>query len=411
MPWSLIHEACGGERRHPGGAPSGGRVRIAAAVSADTAATMTLDYASENSFYDPFDLWAVPWLGRLKSRWYEGSRLAWLALYLVYVWDWLLPMTTRRLLGVERHEFAHARALLRHVSDSTDDVAFIDAMAESQHLGGWGLPFAWYSKNGLYSAGLPLITATPYVMRELLALRMQGRGGPRAERLFDETWSLLESLRVHTNTPTHLALSYAPHDDPHTVVNANAYAAWAYGMHATQGRTERQSIAAERAVRLVRWVVDRQNSDGSWYYLAQPGTWNMIDGFHSCLVVRNLRFVGDLVPGAAAISAKAIDRGWQFIKTELFDDRAGLCRRYVVSHRPDPFRYDLYDQAEFLGLLIDFDEIEWARRFARRVIERFSKGGRLYCRIDLLGRRWGPAFGRWGIVPFEYQIARLNEKA
>ncbi len=75
----------------------------------------------------------------------------------------------------------------------------------------------------------------------------------------------------------------------------------------------------------------------------------------------------------------------------------------------DPFKLDLYDQAEYLGLLVDFDLLDEAVEFSARVEMRFRKGEHWYCRIDIFGRRWGKDFLRWGIVPFWYHRARLKK--
>jgi len=71
---------------------------------------------------------------------------------------------------------------------------------------------------------------------------------------------------------------------------------------------------------------------------------------------------------------------------------------------------DLYDQAEYLGLLVDYGLFDEASEFAERVEKKFRKGEHWYCRIDIFGRRWGKDFLRWGIVPFWYHQARLKEK-
>lgn len=358
--------------------------------------------------HDPFDLWALPALGRVKARWYAGSRLARLSLFALYGLDLAAPLLVRRCLGVERHEFAHTIAMRRALDGGPDDAAFVERMEAMGHGGGWGLPFAWFSRNGTYPAGLPLVTSTPYVLDALLRVDPASEAGERARGLFEGSWAFLESLHVHLDSEAELALSYAPFDDETTVVNANSYAAWAYAMHAVHGREDRRLEARARSLRLARWVTGRQNDDGSWYYLADRDRWDMIDGFHSCLVVRNLRSVRALLGPAAELVTPAVDAGWAYIRTRLFDEEAGLCRRYTLRSRPDPFRFDLYDQAEYLGLLIDLGHLEEARALVEVVRRRFRRGGAWYCKIDVLGRRWGRGFLRWGITPFEVHAARLE---
>ncbi len=334
--------------------------------------------------------------------------MARVALYALYGADLVAPLLVRRRLGVEAREFAHTIAMRRELDGDLDDTAFVERMEAMRQDGGWGLPFAWFSRNGTYPAGLPLVTSTPYVLEALLKIDPDAPCAPRAQELFDESWGFLESLRVHHESPEELALSYAPFDDETTVVNANSYAAWAYAMHAVHGQPSRREEARSRALRLARWVVHQQQRDGSWYYLAARDRWDMIDGFHSCFVVRNLRHVRTLLGQDVGFTDSPIESGWRYIRTRLFDERVGLCRRYALRSRPDPFRYDIYDQAEYLGLLIDFSEVEEARALVDVVRRRFRRRGAWYCKLDVFGRRWGRGFQRWGITPFEVHEARLR---
>ena len=369
---------------------------------------MTPPPPSTIDWYDPFDLWAVPALGRIKARWYRGSKPAKLMLYGLYALDWFAPRLMRRLFRVRPHRFAHSLALLRDTPWEQGSGVFLDSIASLHQDHAWGLPFVWYSKNGVYPAGIPLVTAAPYVFQALLDIDEDDPAKARAMSLFHDSWHFLQSLSVHEDNNDILALSYAPFDDEVTVINANSYAAWSYAMHAAHGMPERREQARDRAMRLARWVVRQQNPDGSWYYLAQRGDWDMIDGFHSCFVVRNLRSAAVYLPEIGMLTGAATDAGWDYIRTRLFDAKAGLCRRYAATHRADPFRYDIYDQAEYLGLLVDFGQLDEACALAERVEERFVRRGRWHCRIDIFGRLWGRDFLRWGVVPFLHHRNRLD---
>ena len=364
---------------------------------------------SKAVWHDPFDLWAHPCLGRVKSCWYQGATWAKLTLHFLYALDWVAPHLMRRAFRTVPHGFVHSLALLQEADSQSCRADFVKAAAKDIHDNAWGLPFAWYSKNGAYPAGIPLVTAAPYVLDALLKVPATNPEYDEAQNLFHSSWHFLDALQVHVDTPTQLALSYAPFDDRTTVINANSYAAWAYAMHAVHGTPQRRAIAADRAKRLSAWVVAQQNADGSWFYLAQRSNWDMIDGFHSCFVVRNLRAATFFLPTLNQTTQAATEKGWQYIQDALFDKNAGLCRRYAASHRADPFRYDIYDQAEYLGLLVDFGLISEAQDLVKRVTSRFFRRGVWHCRIDVFGRVWGREFYRWGIVPFFHHRARLMQ--
>jgi len=360
-----------------------------------------------NVYYDPYDIWATRQLGKLKQGWGSGSLSSKVMLPVVGILELLTPVLFRRLIGVNEHHYPHVEAMLASTSQGQHAENLLSYFKNSRVNSGWGLPFAWYSKNGVYGSNIPYVTNTPYVMEALLKLSKRLNIHDEAMEIFQSTWGFLESLKVMFEGENLLALSYAPIDEPRMVVNANAYAAFGYALHAVYGKEQNQEIAKIKVERLTNWVIEQQNSDGSWLYYADNDSGNFIDCFHSCFVVKNLLKVSRLLPDLSDLIQPTIDKGWVYIRNELYDKDSGLCRRFASRAQRDPFRLDLYDQAEYLGLLVDFGLLSEAEEFAVRVEKKFRKGKHWYCRIDMFGRRWGKDFLRWGIVPFWYHQARL----
>lgn len=370
---------------------------------------------------DPYDLWSADLGVGVRKSYYAGSIIGKMGAVGIGVLDWLLPWLSRRLTGAAPRYYpiviAH-EILLKSIEGSLGQVHarkaldLLSSIASQKGSGSgwsWGLGFPWMSKNGLYGPEVPFVTHTPYVMEALLEIAGDAELRHDAMEMFHGTWAFLESLKVMDEDKESLALSYAPVDEPRIVVNANAYAAFAYALHGAYGRKEVRDIAVEKAEKLIRWVANQQKDDGSWFYYADNEPGNFIDCFHSCFVVKNLLKVVRLHPRFSEQIQPVAQKGWAYIRNELFDHRAGLCRRFAVRAQRDPFRWDLYDQAEYLGLLVAFGLLNEAAEFADRVERRFRKGDHWYCRIDILGRRWGKDFLRWGIVPFWYHKARLHQ--
>lgn len=326
--------------------------------------------------------------------------------------DWLTPLFLRRSLGVDKNVAAHTVAQLFmsvHMVELDQKSAneFVEYAASLKNKGGWGLPFPWYSKNGVYPNSIPYITNTPYVMEALLRV-LQNCEHQGARTLFNSTWGFLESLQVMYEDGDCIAVSYAPVDEPRIVINANSYSALAYAMHAIFGEEECRQAARLKVIQLVKWIIKEQSNDGSWLYYADSEPGNFIDCFHSCFLLKNLHKISGLIPEVAAVLQKSIEKGFIFVQQKLLDEQAGLCRRFVGMQLKDPFRWDLYDQAEYLGVLIDLGMIDNALQFRENAKKYFSCGDDWWCRIDIFGRRWGKNFMRWGIVPFAYQSARLD---
>ena len=365
--------------------------------------------------FDPYDLWRTSLGVRSRRKFYKGKLLGKLGAASLAVADWLAPQLSRSLLGAQKRPYPILSALniLRLACEGVkiDCRAALEDLRAQQSktkFVAWGLGFPWMSKNGLYGPETPFVTHTPYVMEALLVLAKNEMCRAQAMAMFHGTWDFLQSLKVMYEGEDALALSYAPVDELRIVVNANSYAAFAYALHAMHGRENIREEARKKATRLVRWVVRQQGKEGEWFYYADREPGNFIDCFHSCFVVKNLIKTRNLLPETRKIVDGAIERGWHYIRTRFYDPRKGFVRRFTVRAHRDPFRWDLYDQAEFLGLLVDFGELKWAKEFAERVEKRFRKGDDWYCRIDIFGRRWGKNFLRWGIAPFWYHLARLN---
>lgn len=377
----------------------------------------TRQRANERSTcFDPYDLWASPIGIKIREKFYQGAILGKISAAFLSLLDWFFPHLIRKIFKVKpiSYPIVVAHQILQQNSENKITPSSVDGSlfflkscaSPTAPYAAWGLRFSWMSKNGLYGPEIPFVTHTPYVMEALLALANHRK---KALDLFYNTWGFLEDLRVMYQGADGLALSYAPINEPRIVINANAYAAFAYGLHACYGRKSIRSQAREKANRIAKWVTRQQNKDGSWFYYADTAPGNFIDCFHSCFILKNLLKVKKLLPEINDDIFFSIESGWNFIRKNLYDSKHGLCRRFAIRDIRDPYRWDLYDQAEYLGLLVDFGLLDDAVKLAKNVNRRFQKKGNWYCRIDLLGRRWGKNFLRWGIVPFWYQNSRLTK--
>ena len=370
--------------------------------------------------YDPYDLWSTQLGVDVRRRYYAGKLGGKLGAIGLGVLDWLIPNIIRKVTRarpriypiVVAHEILrlkYARALAGQEAvqflELLKSVA-VDPVGASGWA--WGLGFPWMSKNGLYGADIPFVTHTPYVMEALLALADFREVQSEAYAVFRNTLDFLDALKVMHQGDDDLAVSYAPVDEPRIVVNANAYASLSYVLHAIHGVPEVRPTSRDKAIRTARWVIRQQQPDGSWFYYADSDTGNFIDCFHSCFVIKNLLKVRNAIPDISAEIDVALEQGWRFVKSEIFDHDHGLCKRFIHRDIRDPFRWDLYDQAEYLGLLLDFGQLMEATQFDEQVTSCFRQGGDWFSRLDITGRRWGKNYLRWGIAPYLYHQARLH---
>lgn len=229
--------------------------------------------------YDPYDLWITPWGVNIK-KYYQSRLIGRGAAVAMGGLDWLFPNFSRSLFQCEPRCYPivsaqeimkmslrnlitcrNAPVLLHHLKSLAVDPSGAGGWA-------WGLGFPWMSKNGFYAPSIPFITHTPYVMEALLVLSTNEETKMEALEIFRSTWNFLENLIVRYKGSQGLALSYAPIDEPRTVVNANGYAAYAYALHACYGDSTLREQAEVKASQLTQWIISQQQENGSWLYYA-----------------------------------------------------------------------------------------------------------------------------------------------
>jgi hypothetical protein len=175
----------------------------------------------------------------------------------------------------------------------------------------WGYPFDWVTRNGTIKAQTPLITSTPYMYEAFLQLSAYD---PR------EYKPVLASIARHAafdikDFPTSdsaSSCSYSPYDTG-GVINAAAYRAFLLTSASQVLGIERYRQIADRNV---RFVLDNQNADGSWYY-AVDGVRDFVDHFHTCFVMKALAKIHTLTGDEAVLAA--LERGLGYYHANLFD--------------------------------------------------------------------------------------------
>lgn len=209
---------------------------------------------------------------------------------------------------------------------------------------GWGYPFDWETRQGTIKSGTPLITTLEYVyeaFREVYQLDKDEQWG-RVMRSIAQH-ALLDYRDIETS-PRAASCTYTPSPgDPGQVVNAGAYRASLLMRAALDFSEAKYSEAAERNM---NFVLESQNTDGSWYY-AIDGQRDFVDHFHTCFVLKALAKIETLTGEPRCTDA--IERGVGYYVRHLFDEH-GLPKPFSKPPRLTVYRRELYDYAECLNL-------------------------------------------------------------
>jgi hypothetical protein len=207
---------------------------------------------------------------------------------------------------------------------------------------GWGYPFDWQTQGGILAAGTPLITTTPYCYEAFDAVYKIDGNPAWSEVMRSTAEHALRDYIDYEMRPGAASCSYTPHGEE-KVVNASAYRA---AMLLDAWESFGNEAYREVANRNLGFVLDSQNSDGSWPY-AMDGRRNFIDHFHTCFVLKGLT-KAERITGDPALTG-AIEKGVQYYVRHLFDEH-GLPKPFSRRPRLTVYRQELYDCAECLNL-------------------------------------------------------------
>ena len=329
-----------------------------------------LDNYGEAS-YDFQTFYASPLGKSAKALYYRKPLLGTLAVSPIIACEAFVPSARRLFWRPQRFPIADAHYamgffLLSHALEDDEyygrGVHFLEVLEQTKCEGYkndcWGYPFDWVTMRGTIRQGTPLITTVPYVYEAFkLAYQIDQR-----ERWFRIMRSIadhaLQDYKDFETSPKASTCSYTPDPkDSLKVVNANAYRAFLLTTAALDFSNDKYRNVA---LRNLNFVLEAQNSDGSWYY-ATDGQRHFVDHFHTCFVLKALAKIETLTGDPKCTAA--LERGIGYYAKNLFD-KQGSPRPFSRPPRLIVYRQELYDFAECinLGMLLrgrfpEFDNI------------------------------------------------------
>jgi len=244
--------------------------------------------------------------------------------------------------------FAFLYENTRDVAQLNRAIHFLEALKQTRCAGFkefcWGYPFDWVTRNGIIKAGTPLITTTPYAFEAFLQVNELR---PR-----DEWKQILASIARHVSTnikdfkfsETARTSAYTPYDQG-GVINASAYRAFTL---TSAAEFLGDSSLLEIAKRNLNFVLENQNTDGSWPY-AVDGVRDFVDHFHTCFVMKALAKIYPLTGDERCLNALA--RGVDYYLKNLFGED-GMPRPFSKAPRLTVYKCELYDCAECINLCL-----------------------------------------------------------
>ncbi len=367
---------------------------------------------------DPYDIWKSGIGLRIKSLYYRNKVLAFVPASFMTLFDCFINNSLR--VGYVKQEYPIVRALAalslmslyskgRERSLLDQAKIHIDRLIELSSYGysGFccGMNAVWSSKNGLYPADMPYATNTPYALEALIKYRRVS-GSNEFDSLIISVFNFLEKdLRIVFEDDEKLALSYAPVDEPRIVINSNSYSLYMYALLLEFLPHERNYIS-NKIDKIYNYIISFQAGEGSWNYYGDSHSGNFIDCFHSCFILKNIIKTDHLY--SLTLSNEVVMKGYKFLLANIFEQSSGLFRRFARTDKPGLVKYDLYDNAEMLGLSVLLDDIKTAKPLAEQIHKYFIKGDNIYSTIDCFGFKRNKNMLRWATMPYLYALAEYS---
>ena len=310
------------------------------------------------SSWDQQSFFAGPIGGRAKSLYYRHRLLGTLAVAPMVLCEAVVPSARRLFHEPIRFPIADAHYAMgfTFLHQATGDhahlkkaVYFLNALKASRcrQFNGdcWGYPFDWVTRGGTMRRQTPLITSTPYAYEAFLQVFESDRRHEWLDVLESVARHVCVDIKDFRVSETASACGYTPDDTRGGVVNAAAYRAF---LLTSASRVLAKDEYWRIAERNLAFVLENQNSDGSWPY-AVDSTRDFVDHFHTCFVMKALAKIHSLTGHQACL--EALSRGVKYYLENLFD-ADGLPRPFAKAPRLTVYKRELYDCAESINLCL-----------------------------------------------------------
>lgn len=269
----------------------------------------------------------------------------------------------------------------------------------------WGYNFDWQSRNFFAPRGTPTIVPTAFAARALIEASDALHDSQYLEAARNVCNFILKDLHQPVDTGDELCFSYSPNDDTE-IFNASLFAAETL---AAVGARSNENNYCDLAIRAARFVIRRQNKDGSWVYgTDERQQW--IDNFHTAYVLSSLFRIGKACQTGDVEIMKALGDGYDFW-TKSFFLADGWPKYYHDQLHPA----DSHAAATAIVTLTELRELDdgalpFAEKIADWAIEnlRDPSGYFYYQRRRLFTVR--TPFMRWTQAWMLYALARLLEE-
>jgi hypothetical protein len=268
----------------------------------------------------------------------------------------------------------------------------------------WGYNFDWQSRHFFVPKGTPTIVTTAFAARALTEAFEAFHDDRYLEVARNSCDFIRQDLNRTVESDSEVCFSYSPLD--HTqILNASLLAAETLAL---VGSTTGEADLCELAVRAARFVVRKQQPNGSWAYGTDSNqAW--VDNFHTAYVLRSLAAITQCSATADEEFRLALLSGFKFWRDSFF-----LADGWPKYYHDTLYPADAHAAATAIVTLVELQELDpealsLAEKIAAWTIQNLrDRTGFFYYQRRRFHTVHTP-FMRWTQSWMLYALARLLE--
>lgn len=317
--------------------------------------------------YDPFDALNSRVFQSTPFRHSRTARLIWTQAFKRF------PFNLRSLARVPSQTNSKGHALfalatlgnhrrLKTIETETEARGLLDELWQMRTEGysgvAWGYNFAWQSRNFFAPQGTPMIVPTAFAARAFIEAHDAFNDDNYLQMARSSCDFILNDLKRTVETHEEVCFSYSPLDNT-KIFNASLLAAETL---VTVGALTKETELCDFAIRAARYVVRKQNEDGSWAYGGETSQ-QWADSFHTAYVLLSLKRIIEGSPSGAAEIQPALQRGYEFWRERFF-----LADGWPKYYHDALYPADAHAAATAIVTLLEFQDLDsGARALAEKI--------------------------------------------
>lgn len=269
----------------------------------------------------------------------------------------------------------------------------------------WGYNFDWPNRNSFFPKGLPTIVNTSFIADAFLDLYDVTKEEKYLKIAESSCDFIIKDIIRYEKDGT-LCFSYTPIDNKARIHNANMLGAT---LLARVNHYISNKDYLELAHKSMKFSVERQNLDGSWYYgVGRKQKW--IDNFHTGYNLIALRRYEEYTQDMSFHNN--LMKGYEFYKKKLFT-KNGKPKYYDNSFYP----VDIHTCAVSILVFLEFGDVKRAKSILDWTIEKmWNRKGYFNYQITRFYKntipymRWSQAWMLYAMMKMQY-VKHMKQRA